>query len=43
MVMAEVVIKVQDRVWMLNLALVVVELAEEALGHQAQVVAVVVE
>ena len=39
----EVVIKVQDLVWMVNLALVVGDVVEVVLGHQPQVVAVVVE
>jgi len=39
----EVVIKVQDLVWMVNLALVVGDVVEMVLGHQAQVAAGVVE
>ena len=39
----EVVIKVQDLVWMVNLALVVGDVVEMVLGHQAQVAEVVVE
>tara|TARA_Y100000015_G_C2315650_1_gene54216 strand:+ start:293 stop:475 length:183 start_codon:yes stop_codon:yes gene_type:complete len=42
-VMAEVVVKVQDLVWMDNLALVVVELVDKVVDHQALVVEVVVE
>ena len=39
----EVVIKVQDLVWMVNLALVVGDVVEVVLGHQPQVAAEVVE
>tara|TARA_A100001391_G_scaffold56701_1_gene34671 strand:- start:61 stop:255 length:195 start_codon:yes stop_codon:yes gene_type:complete len=39
----EVVIKVQDLVWMVNLALVVGDVVEVVLGHQPQVATVVVE
>ena len=42
-VMVEVVIKVQDLVWMVNLALVVGDVVEVVLGHQPQVATVVVE
>ena len=39
----EVVIKVQDLVWMVNLVLVVGDVVEMVLGHQARVAEVVVE